>query len=152
MIHQDLKNDLKTALKEKKATKLSVVRGLLAAFTNEAITLGKKPDEWLSDDEALSVIKRASKQRQDSIAQFTSGGRPELAEIEKAELAILETYLPEAMSETDIKKIAQAKITELHFNDKSKSGILIGAIMKATNGQADGNLVKKIVDELLITS
>ena len=149
MIHQEFKNDLKIAMKEKNSTKLSVVRGLLAAFTNEAITLGKKPDECLSDNEALAVIKRASKQRQDSITQFTAGGRPELAETEKKELAIIETYLPEAISEAEIKKIAELKIAELNFNDKSQIGILIGAIIKETAGQADGNLVKKVVNDLL---
>ncbi len=74
MIHQQLKEDLKTALKAKETVRLSVIRGLLSAFTNEAVSQGQKPDELLSDNQALAVIKRAAKQRQDSIQQFTAGG------------------------------------------------------------------------------
>ena len=100
---------MKDAMRAKDAVKLSVVRGLISAMMNEAVQKGKGPDGVLSEDEVLTVIMRASKQRKDSIEQFTAGGRPELAESEKAELAILETMLPAQMSEAEIADAAKAK-------------------------------------------
>jgi uncharacterized protein YqeY len=148
MLHEQIKGEIKEAMKAKDAVKLSVVRGLVTAFTNELITKGKKPDDFLTDDEALAVIKRAKKQRQDSIEQFTTGGRADLAESEGAELKIIEAYLPAQMSREEVEKIAQAKIAELGA-DKSKMGMLVGAVIKESNGTADGNLVKEVVEKLL---
>lgn len=149
MLHQQIKDEIKAAMKAKDQVKLSVVRGLSAALTNELVTKGKKPDEMLSDEETLAVIKRASKQRKDSIEQFTAGGRTDLAESEQAELAIIESYLPAQMSREEIIKIAEAKKQELNVTDKTKAGILVGAIVKASGGTADGALVKEVVDQLL---
>src|SRR3989344_9616852 len=104
MLHQQIKDSIKEAMKAKDAVRLSVVRGLVSAFTNELVAKGKKPDEVLADDETLAVIKRASKQRQDSIDQFTAGGRADLAEKEQAELTIIKTYLPTQMSRGEIEK------------------------------------------------
>ncbi len=148
MLHEQIKGEIKEAMKAKDAVKLSVVRGLVTAFTNELVTRGKKPDDFLTDDEALAVIKRAKKQRQDSIEQFKAGGREDLAESESAELKIIESYLPAQMSREEVEKIAQAKIAELGA-DKSKMGMLVGAVIKETNGAADGNLVKEVVEQLL---
>lgn len=148
MLHQQIKDEIKEAMKAKDTVKLTVVRGLASAFTNELVAKGKKPDETLLDDEALAVIKRASKQRQDSIKQFKAGGREDLAANEEAELKIIESYLPAQMSREEIEKIAQAKIAELKA-DKSKIGILVGAVMKETKGTADGAVVKEIIEQLL---
>ncbi len=149
MIHDQIKNDMKVAMKERDAIKLSVIRGLLAAFTNEAVTLGKKPDDKLTDEEALAVLKRASNQRKDAAEQFATGGRADLAENENKELAVIATYLPEPMNRDDIKNIALKKKTELNIADKSKMGLLIGAVMKEAGATADGNLVKEVVEEIL---
>ncbi|MDO8183662.1 MAG: GatB/YqeY domain-containing protein [bacterium] len=148
MLHQQIKEEIKTAMKAKDEVKLSVVRGLVTAFTNELIVKGKKPDEMLSDEEVMAVIKRASKQRQDSIAQFKAGNRQDLVDKEQAELKIIEGYLPASMPREEIEKIAKAKIAELG-TDKSKMGILIGIVMKESKGTADGNMVKEIVSQLL---
>ncbi len=148
MLHQQIKDEIKEAMKAKDAVKLSVVRGLSSAFTNELVAKGKKPDEMLSDDEVLAVIKRASKQRKDSIEQFTAGGRADLAEGEMAELKIIESYLPAAMSREEVEKIAKAKIAELGA-DKSKIGMLVGAVIKESKGTADGNVVKEVLEQLL---
>ncbi|HYC83146.1 MAG TPA: GatB/YqeY domain-containing protein [Candidatus Paceibacterota bacterium] len=149
MLHEQIKGEIKEAMKAKDQLKLSVVRALVTAFMNEAVTKGKGPDGILSDEEALAVIKRAANQRKDAINQFTEGGRPELAEGEKAELAILEAYLPTMMSREEIKPIVQAKIAEFGVTDKSGAGKLTGAIMADLKGKADGGDVKAIVDELL---
>jgi uncharacterized protein YqeY len=118
-------------------------------MTNEVVSKKRKPDEFLTDDEALAVIKRAANQRKDSIEQYEKGGRPELAEPEYAELTILESYLPAQMSREDIEAIAKAKMLELGITSKAESGKFTGALMKELKGQADGSLVKEIVDTLL---
>lgn len=133
----------------KDTVKLSVVRGISAGFTNELVAKGRKPDEILSDEEALSVITRQAKQRKDSIEQFKSGGREDLAEKEEAELKILEAYLPTMMSREEIKPLAEAKKAELGVSDKTGAGQLMSALMKDLKGKADGTDVRAIVDELL---
>ncbi len=134
---------------EKNQVRLAVVRGLVAAFTNELVAKKRKPNEMLSDGEALAVIRRAAKQRQDSISQFRAGGREDLATQEEAELKQLETYLPAMMSTAEITKIAKTKMAELGVTDKSQSGTLMNTLMKDLKGQADGSDVKKVVEELL---
>ena len=136
-------------MKAKDAVKLGVVRGLIASFTNELVSLKRMPDGELSDEEALNVIRSAVKQRKDSVDQFTKGGRADLAENEKAELAVLETYLPAMMSKEDVMKTAKTKMAELGSIDKSKAGMFMGALMKELKGKADGDIVKSVVDELL---
>ncbi|KND47873.1 MAG: hypothetical protein AB201_03100 [Parcubacteria bacterium C7867-006] len=148
-IQTDIKEQMKEAMKAKDTVKLGVVRGLSSAFTNELVKLGKMPQDELSDEDALAVIRRAVKQRKDSIEQFVTGGRPELAEDEKAELAILETYLPAMMSKEDVMTIAKAKMEEMGGVDKSKAGMFMGTLMKDLKGKADGDTVKSVVDELL---
>ncbi len=148
-IHEQLKAGMKEAMKEKNAPKLAAIRGLLSAFTNEAVTRGYKPDQLLSDEEALAVIKRAAKQRKDAIAQFAAGGRTDLAESEQAELAFIETWLPTMMSRDEIKKIAEAKRAELGVTSKAELGKFIGALMKDLSGKADGADVKAVAEELL---
>lgn len=139
---------LKIAMKDKDQVALDTLRAVLAACTNEAIALGKSPQEELSDEQLLVVIKRLVKQRKDAIDQYTQAGRADLIAAEQAQLYILEQYLPAAMSEADIKIIAVKKKEELGITDKSKAGILVGAVMKELAGQADGTFVKKVVDSL----
>ncbi|HEC32707.1 MAG TPA: GatB/YqeY domain-containing protein [Candidatus Kaiserbacteria bacterium] len=148
MLVDDIRSEMITAMKEREGVKLRVMRGLISAFTNELISQKRKSDEKLDDDSALSIIKRAVKQRLDSIEQFKVGGRDDLAETEEDELSILNTYLPETMNKEEIQKIAEAKKQELGIDDKSKIGILIGAVMSELKGKADGKDVKEVVDSL----
>lgn len=148
MIQNQIKEKIKEAMKAKEEIKLSVLRGLLNAFTNELVAKGKKPSGELSDNEAIAVIKRQAKQRKDSIEQFRNGKREDLAEKEEKELAILYKYLPEEMNREEIEKIAKAKKRELQIEDKSKIGILMGAVMKEIGTRADGAIVKEIVTQL----
>ena len=148
MISHNIREEATVAMKARNKLKVRVLRGLLAAFTNEVISQKKKPDAEISDDDALKVIKRAVKQREDSIEQFAKGGRNDLVENEQAELEILKTYLPEAMSKEEIQKVAEAKKTEMGIEDKTKMGILMGAVMKELGGKADGKDVKEVVDNL----
>ncbi len=148
-LHQQIKDQIKEAMKAKDQVKLGVVRGLTTGFMNELVATKRTPQDELTDEEVLNVIRRAVKQRKDSIEQFTNGGRPELAESEQAELAILETYLPAMMSRDDVMKIAKAKMEEAGTIDKSKAGMFMGTLMKELKGKADGDVVKSVVDELL---
>jgi uncharacterized protein YqeY len=148
-IQEKIKEDMKQAMKDKNEVKLSVTRGLIAAFTNENVANGKTPQDPVDDETAMTVITRASKQRKDSIEQFEKGGRPELAESEKAELAVLEEYLPEMMSEDEIRDVVDEKKSALGITDKSGMGQLIGAVMGELKGKADGSVVKTIVENSL---
>lgn len=147
-LHEQIKGEVKEAMLAKDSVRLSVVRNMVSAFTNELVATGKKPQDVLDDQSVLKVIKRLVNQRKDSINQFTTGGRPELAESEAAELAILEKYLPAQMSRDEIKKVAIAKKEALGVTDKTKAGQLTGAIMKDLAGKADGKDVKEVVEEL----
>ncbi len=149
MIHTQIKEQMKDALRKREALRLSVLRGLLSAFTNEAVAKGKKPDVELTDEEAIAVVKRQSKQRKDSILQFRKGNREDLAEKEEKELKILQEYLPEDMSRGDIEKIVKMKMEELGVSDKSGAGKLTGAVMKELKGQVDGAVVKEVIEKLL---
>ncbi len=146
MIHDQLKNEMKEAMKAKDAVRLQTIRSLLSAFTNELVATKRMPNDILPDEDALKVIKRSANQHKDSIEQFTNGGRPELAESEMAELKIIESYLPAQMSEEEITKIVLAKKAELGVTDKTGMGKLMSAVMAETKGAADGAMVKKIVD------
>ena len=146
-LHQDIKSQMIEAMKAKDALRLSVIRGLLSSFTNEAVAKKRKPDEELSDEEVLGVISRAVKQRKDSIEQFEKGNRQDLAEVEKAELAILETYLPQQMSREEVANFVKKKQTELGL-EKDKANQLMGIIMKDLKGKADGNMVKEVISSL----
>lgn len=147
-LHEQIKGEVKKAMLAKDAVRLSVVRNMIAAFTNELVATGKTPQDMLDDAGALKVIKRLANQRKDSIEQFEKGGRAELADSEKAELAVLEAYLPQMMSREEIKVVALAKKDALGVTDKAKAGQLTGAIMKDLAGKADGGEVKAVVDEL----
>ena len=148
-LQQQIREQVKEAMKAHEEVRLSVLRGLLSGFTNELVATKRTPQEELKDDEVLNVIRRAVKQRKDSIDQFTKGGRPELAESEQAELVVLEKFLPQMMNREDVMKIAKAKIEAMGSVDKSKSGMIMGIIMKELKGQADGDIVKSVVDEIL---
>ena len=149
MLHEDIKNGVKEAMKARDEVRLRTLRGILAAIVNELVTTKHKPDELLADDAAIAVIRRLVKQRKDSIEQFGKAGRQDLVAEESAELAILEKFLPMMMSREEIKKIAIAKKAELGALDKPKAGIFVGALMKELKGKADGADVKAVVDELL---
>jgi len=147
-IIEQIKSDMKEAMRAKDQVALTTIRGLISAFTNELVATGETPQDEVTEDIALTVIKRASKQRKDAIEQYTQGGRTDLVENEQAELSVIEKYLPQMMSKEQIKPIAEAKIAEFG-GDKSKMGQIIGAILKETAGQADGGDVKSVVMELL---
>ena len=146
-IHQQIKDGIKQAMIAKDTVRLTTLRGVSAAFMNE-IVAKKSTEAELSDEDAISIIRKLVKQRKDSIDQFIKGGRPELAESEEAEMKILDGFLPQLMSREDIKKIVEAKKAEAGEIDKAKMGVFMGGIMKDLKGKADGALVKEVIDEI----
>ena len=118
-------------------------------MTNEVVATRRKPDEFLTDEEALAVVKRASNQRKDSIEQFEAAGRHELAVPEKEELAVLESFLPEQMGTEEIEAVVRAKMAELGISEKKDAGKFTGAVMQELKGRADGAAVKAVIDSLL---
>ncbi len=148
MLTEQIKNEIKEAMLAKDSVRLEVLRGMSAGFTNELVSKGKTPQDKLTDEEALGVITRLAKQRKDSISQFQKGGREDLVAEEKAQLEILEKYLPKMMDRNEVDSIAKAKKDELGISDPSKKGMLMAALMKDLKGRADGSTVKEAVDAL----
>ncbi len=147
-LHEEIKGQIKDAMMAKDAVRLTTLRGLVSAFTNELVATQRKPQDFLTDEEVLAVIRRNVKQRKDSIQQFTDGGRADLAESEQAELSILEKFLPQMMSRDDIKAVVEAKMASIGVTDKTKQGLLMKAVMADLKGKADGGDVKAVVDAL----
>lgn len=149
MLYQQLREELKDAMRAKDELRLGVIRGLLTGITNELVAKGKKPTDEPSEDEVLVVVKRAAKQRQDSIEQFRKGGREDLAGKEEKELALLSVYMPPQMGKEEIVKVVEAKKAELGIMDKSGMGKLMSAVMGELKGKADGKDVKEAVESAL---
>lgn len=147
-LHETIKGEIKEAMRSKDEVRLRTVRGMITAFTNELVATGRKPQDMLNDEEVLTMIRRLAKQRKESIAQFVSGGREDLAVGEREELAVLEAYLPQMMSQDEIRPIAEAKKAELGVTDKANIGQFVGALMKALKGKADGADVKAVAESL----
>jgi hypothetical protein len=148
-IHETLKKSIPDALRAHDEVRLRTLRSLITAMTNEVVAKKRKPNEFLTDEEAIAVVKRAANQRKDSIEQFEKASRNDLVEPEKLELAILESYLPAQMSREEIEVIAKAKMTGLGISSKADAGKFTGALMKELKGKADGGDVKAVVDSLL---
>ncbi|MFZ3044145.1 MAG: GatB/YqeY domain-containing protein [Minisyncoccia bacterium] len=148
-IHETLKQSIPEALRARDEVRLRTLRSLVTAMTNEVVAKKRKPDEFLTDEEATTVLKRAANQRKDSIQQFTDAGRLDLVEPEQAELAILASYLPILMTPAEIQVVAEAKMAELGVSSKADAGKFTGALMKELKGRADGGDVKAVVDSLL---
>jgi len=148
-LHEQIKNNIKEAMKSGDKIRLEVMRGLVTAFTNESVAKGKTPQDMLTDEDALLVITRLSKQRKDSIEQFTKGGRMDLVEEEQKQLNILSEFLPKLMSKDEVIEFVKGKISELG-SDISKKGMIMSVLMKDLKGRADGSMVKEVVDTLFI--
>jgi uncharacterized protein len=141
-------SELKTAMREKNAIKLGVLRMLKAALTNATIEKGGA-DSKLTDAEAAQVIRKQVKQRQDSIESFEKGGRAELAAKEKEELSILQSYLPQALSTDEISKVVEETITEVGASSKAQMGAVMKALQAKVAGRADGKTLSAEVQRQL---
>ena len=147
-LQQRVDSDLKEAMRAKDATKLGVLRMLKSALKYAAIAKSDAEAE-LSDAEAVQVIRKQAKQRQDSIESFEKGGRAELAEKEKEELAILNTYLPQGMTPDELAKVVRETIAELGATSKAQMGAVMKALQAKVGGRADGKTLSSEVQKQL---
>lgn len=147
-LKETITSDLKVAMKAGETQKRDTLRMLDSAIKNSEIEK-KKREEGLNDEEVMEVIMRAVKQRQDSIIQFKKGGRPELAEMEQQEIAILSVYLPEQLSKEEVQIAVREVIATSGAVSAADFGKVMGQAMAKLKGQADGNVVKDAVKEEL---
>ncbi len=145
-LKEQLQQDLITAMKGKDEVATSAIRLLKAAIIKFE-TAGEK--KVATDDDIIQLAGKEMKQRKDSIEQFEKGGRQELAEKEKLEMAVLEKYLPAQLSEEEVRTIVAEVIAATGASGKSDLGKVMGALMPRTKGKADGGMVNRIVQELL---
>jgi uncharacterized protein YqeY len=135
-------------MRAKDATKLGVLRMLKSALKYAAIAKSDAEAE-LSDAEAVQVIRKQAKQRQDSIESFEKGGRAELADKEKQESAILNTYLPQGMTPDELAKVVRETIAELGATSKAQMGAVMKALQAKVGGRADGKTLSSEVQKQL---
>ena len=147
-LQQRVDSDMKDAMRAKDATKLCVLRMLKSALRYAAIAKSSAEAE-LDDAEAVRVIRKQAKQRQDSIESFEKGGRAELANKEKKELEILNTYLPQGMSPNELAKIVRETIAELGVTSKAQMGAVMKALQAKAGGRADGRTLSAEVQKQL---
>ena len=136
-LQRRIDEDLKDAMRAKDTARLSVLRLLKAALKNAAIEKVGADGE-LNDADAVAVIRKQVKQRQDSIESFEKGGRPELAEKEKAEITVLNNYLPQAMIAEEVAKIVAETIREVGATSRAQMGAVMKALQPKIAGRADG--------------
>src|SRR5213595_2927058 len=147
-IQERIDSDLKEAMRAKDTTKLAVLRMLKSALKYAAIAKSGAEAE-LSDAEGVQVIRKQAKQRQDSIESFEKGGRAELAEKEKEELAVLNTYLPQGMSADELTKVVRETIAQVGATSKAQMGAVMKALQAKVGGRADGKALSSEVQKQL---
>lgn len=144
-LSERLNEDMKQAMKSQDKFKLSVIRMVRSAIKNIEIDTKRT----LDDNEVLDVLNREIKQRRDSLQEFEKAGRDDLAETVKAEIAVLSDYMPQQLSEEEVKAIVQQTIQETGASSKADMGKVMGALMPKVKGRADGKLVNQLVQQLL---
>jgi uncharacterized protein len=140
-----LRKDMFKATKEEEVAKADILKMALAAIKNEQI----EKQEDLTKEEIQKVLRKEVKKVKDSIAQFKEMGRDDLVAKEVLQLDVLQTYLPQPLSEEEVRKVVETKIEELGAEDMSEMGKVMGATMKELEGKTDGNTVKNIVEDIL---
>jgi uncharacterized protein YqeY len=142
---EQIRADLTESMKARTAERTSTLRMLQAAIKNEQINAGHE----LSDEEAMTVIRKGVKQRQDSIEQFTKGNRPELAAKEKAEIVILQAYMPPELSDSELESGLREIIASTGAQSKKDMGKVMKEATARYKGRADGKKIQEIVGRLL---
>lgn len=148
-IKEAILNDLKEAMKAKEADRLRVLRSLKAKILEKEISERTGGEGSISDEQVTEVLLKAAKQRKESIDQFEQGGREDLAGKEKEELKVIESYLPEMMTEEEIREAVTAQIEKTGASSMADMGKVMGAMMARLKGKADGAVVSRVVKEEL---
>jgi uncharacterized protein YqeY len=144
-IEQRLRQDLKTALREHDDTRKTTIRMALAALKNAQVA----KNAALTQDEAIGVLAKETKQLRDAIVEFERGNRQDLVAQNVAQIEILTTYLPQALSEQEVLELARAAIAETGATSPKQMGQVMRSLMPQVRGRADGKAVSEIVRKLL---
>lgn len=140
--------DMKAAMKAGDTVRRDTLRMVIAAFKNKAVEAGRESPE-LSEEEVMAVLAYSVKTRKDSASQYDDANRPELAAIERAEIAVIEGYLPQQMDEDATKAAVEAAIAETGAASKADLGKVMKHVMAAHKGTVDGKLVSRFAGQLL---
>lgn len=140
--------DLKDAMKARQADRLNVIRMLKSALKMAAIEQGGA-EARLDDAAALAIVRKEVKKRHDAIDSFIKGNRPELAEKERAEIVVLDTYLPQQLNPDELKALVQEAIAEVGATSKAQMGAVMKAAAAKANGRADGKALSTAVSAAL---
>ncbi len=142
---EKVRADMTAAMKAQEKDRLSTLRMLQTALKNEQIHVGHE----LSDEEAMTVIRKAMKQRQDSIEQYTNAGRMEAADKERAEMELLKTYLPAELSQEELESGIREIIAATGAQSKKDLGRVMKEATARFKGRVDGKKVQEVVSRLL---
>lgn len=148
MLEQRLEQEIKAALLAGDQITATTLRGLKSALLNVKVAEGKR-DTGLGDEQVIAIFSKEAKKRQESADMYLQGGRPEKADAELAEKALIETYLPKQLDEAAIAQIIEATVNELGVSDMKGLGQVIAAVKTKTAGAADGGLIARLVKERL---
>lgn len=147
-LKSQIENDVKAALLSGDRFRADVLRGLKAVILNEEVAQNKR-DEGLDDSVIEQLIAREVKKRLDSVQQYEAAGRPELAEAEQAEAKVIEAYLPEQLSEEEVRVVVDEIIAVLGASGPQAMGQVIGAVKGKLGNTADGGTIARLVKEAL---
>jgi hypothetical protein len=145
-IVDDVTSQMKDAMRAKDTLRLATLRSMRTAFLNE---MKKDGSDSVSDAVCETLLRKLEKQRKESIEAFSKGGREEMAEVERAELAVIQEFLPQLADEAQTRTWVAAAIAETGASEPKEMGKVMGALMKAHKADLDGNLAREIVQELL---
>jgi uncharacterized protein len=145
MLTEQITNDLRAAMKAREQVKVATLRMVQTSIKNAEVDK-RHP---LSDEETLEVLAKEAKRRRESITAYEDANRPDLAEKEASELAVLEAYLPEAMSDEELGKLVDEAIAESGATDAKQMGAVMKVLMPKVKGRADGNAVSAMVKQKL---
>jgi uncharacterized protein YqeY len=145
-IVDDVTSQMKDAMRSKDTLRLATLRSMRTSFLNE---MKKDGSDSVSDAVCETLLRKLEKQRKESIEAFSKGGREEMAETERAELAVIQEFLPQLADEAQTRAWVEAAIAETGASEPKEMGKVMGALMKAHKADLDGNLARGIVQELL---
>ncbi len=148
MISERLLEDMKSAMRAGDKDRLRAIRSLRADLQEKAIQ-SQRGDDGLTEDEELNVVQKAAKQRKDAIEQYEAAGREDLAEKEREELAVIEEYLPEQLSDDELTQEVRQIIEETGASSMQDMGRVMGKAMQKLKGKADGSRISSVAKDLL---
>jgi uncharacterized protein len=148
-LKEQIGEDIKTAMKAKDKLRLQTVRGIKKAILDKEVELRPQGQDSLTPEQEIELLSQQAKQRRDSIEQFTNAGRDDLAEQESQELAIIETYLPEQLSDEEVARVIDELIAASGATTMKDLGKVMGPAMKQLKGKADGKKIQELVKSKL---